>query len=100
MDRQFVLSAGKFGVGELAREDGKRGNRAQEECLEMVAADHDHGVGLGFLKFAANLTHRRDVGVELLGILARRTVKKLRGVHGGICCRQSLPMSVTSFLVE
>ena len=51
----------------------------------MVAADHNDGIRLGFLEFATNLTHGRNIGIELLGILAGRTVKKLRGVHGGKC---------------
>ena len=86
VDFQFVLPASEFGVGIFAGQNGESRNRAQEERLEVVAANHNHGIGLGFLQLLAYLTHRRNVGVELLRVLTRRAIKKLRGVHCGVCC--------------
>src|SRR5579863_7691038 len=52
----------------------------------MVAADYDHRVWLGFLEVLADQPHRGNVRIQLRRILARRTVKKLRGVNRAHCC--------------
>ena len=71
------------GVDLGGQDDGEGGDGLQPERLEVVEADEDDGVRFRLVEDGAERAQPVGAGVELGGVLVRRTAQQLRCVDGG-----------------
>ena len=75
MDRQLVLAARELRVRRVAGDNRERRHAGHRERLDVIGAEEDDDVRLGFVEDLAELVHRPPGLIELLGVLVGRTSK-------------------------
>src|SRR5262245_17777549 len=83
---KVVMMPDMVGDDTISANNCERWNAGHAERIQVIAAEKNNGVWLGFIQHFPQLPHRTNAGLRLFRNLVRRPGQKMRRMTHAECC--------------